>query len=178
MITIDKIKQLREETGVSITECKKALEESVGDLKMAKEILRKRGQDFAKKRIEKETEQGIIEGYIHSGKKIGVMVELRCESDFVAKSDSFQKLAHELCLQIAAISPEEVDELHSSSRRGDGRRNLFLRPSPPFVNARVTELLGQPWIKDESKNIKKLIEEHIAKFGENIILKRFVRYEL
>ena len=163
MITIDKIKQLREETGVSITECKKALEESVGDLKMAKEILRKRGQDFAKKRIEKETEQGIIEGYIHSGKKIGVMVELRCESDFVAKSDSFQKLAHELCLQIAAISPEEVDELHSS---------------PPFVNARVTELLGQPWIKDESKNIKELIEEHIAKFGENIILKRFVRYEL
>ena len=163
MITIDKIKQLREETGVSITECKKALEESVGDLKMAKEILRKRGQDFAKKRIEKETEQGIIESYMHPGKKIGTMLELRCESDFVAKSEDFQKLAHELCLQIAAISPEEVDELHSS---------------PPFANARVTELLEQPWIKDESKNIKELIEEHIAKFGENIILKRFVRYEL
>ena len=163
MITIDKIKQLREETGLSIGECQKALKEANGDLAKAKEILRKRGQDFAKKRIEKETEQGIIEGYIHSGKKIGVMVELRCESDFVAKSDSFQKLAHELCLQIAAISPEEVDELHSS---------------PPFANARVTELLEQPWIKDESKNIKELIEEHIAKFGENIILKRFVRYEL
>ena len=178
MITIDKIKQLREETGLSIGECQKALKEANGDLAKAKEILRKRGQDFAKKRIEKEVGHGIIESYIHPGKKIGTMLELRCESDFVAKSEDFQKLAHELCLQIAAISPEEVDELHSSSRRGDGRRNLFLRPSPPFANARVTELLEQPWIKDESKNIKELIEEHIAKFGENIILKRFVRYEL
>jgi len=148
MISIDQIKQLREVTGVSISECKKALQEANGDEVKAKEILIKRGQDFAKKRIEKETGQGIIESYIHSGKKIGVMVELRCESDFVAKSGDFQKLAHELCLQIAAISPEEV------------------------------ELLEQPWIKDESKNIKELIEEHIAKFGENIILKRFIRYEL
>ena len=148
MITIDKIKQLREETGLSIGECQKALKEANGDLVKAKEILRKRGQDFAKKRIEKEAGQGIIENYIHPGKKIGTMLELRCESDFVAKSDSFQKLAHELCLQIAAISPEE------------------------------TELLEQPWIKDESKIIKELIEEHIAKFGENIILKRFIRYEL
>jgi len=163
MITIDKIKQLREETGLSIGECQKALKEANGDLAKAKEILRKRGQDFAKKRIEKEVGQGIIESYIHPGKKIGTMLELRCESDFVAKSEDFQKLAHELCLQIAAISPEEVDELHSS---------------PPFANARVTELLEQPWIKDKSKNIKELIEEHIAKFGENIILKRFVRYEL
>jgi len=148
MITIDKIKQLREETGLSIGECQNALKEANGDLAMAKEILRKRGQDFAKKRIEKETGQGIIESYIHPGKKIGTMLELRCESDFVAKSEDLQKLAHELCLQIAAISPEEI------------------------------ELLGQPWIKDESKNIKELIEEHIAKFGENIILKRFIRYEL
>ena len=163
MITIDQIKQLREVTGVSISECKKALQEANGDGAKAKEILRKRGQDFAKKRIEKEAGQGIIESYIHPGKKIGTMLELRCESDFVAKSEDFQKLAHELCLQIAAISPEEVDELHSS---------------PPFANARVTELLRQPWIKDESKNIKELIEEHIAKFGENIILKRFIRYEL
>jgi len=148
MVGLEQIKQLREETGLSIGECQKALKDAKGDLAMAKEILRKRGQDFAKKRIEKETGQGIIESYIHSGKKIGAMVELRCESDFVAKSGDFQKLAHELCLQIAAIFTEEV------------------------------ELLEQPWIKDESKNIKELIEEHIAKFGENIILKRFIRYEL
>lgn len=148
MVTIDEIKQLREETGVSITECQKALKEAAGDLKTAKEILRKRGKDFAKKRIEKETGQGIIESYIHPGKRVGVMVELRCESDFVAKSQDFQKLAHELCLQIAAISPEE------------------------------NPLLEQPWIRDESKTIKELIDEYLAKFGENIILKRFVRYEL
>ncbi len=164
MITIDKIKQLREETGLSIGECQKALEEANGDGAKAKEILRKRGQDFAKKRIEKEAGQGIIESYIHPGKKIGTMLELRCESDFVAKSEDFQKLAHELCLQIAAISPEEI--LLGDEPKGS---------SSPFAVAWVLE---QPWIKDESKNIKELIEEHIAKFGENIILKRFIRYEL
>ena len=164
MISIDQIKQLREVTGVSISECKKALQEANGDLVIAKEILRKRGRDFAKKRIEKEAGQGIIENYIHPGKKIGTMLELRCESDFVAKSEDFQKLAHELCLQIAAISPEEVPS-----------GNEDKSSSSPFAAAWVLE---QPWIKDESKNIKELIEEHIAKFGENIILKRFIRYEL
>ncbi len=180
MITIDKIKQLREETGLSIGECQKALEEANGDGAKAKEILRKRGQDFAKKRIEKEAGQGIIESYIHPGKKIGTMLELRCESDFVAKSEDFQKLAHELCLQIAAISPEEVDEVGTSSPPFANARVVDESgvSSPPFANARVTEFLRQPWIKDESKNIKELIEEHIAKFGENIILKRFIRYEL
>jgi len=178
MISIDQIKQLREITGVSISECKKALQEANGDGTKAKEILRKRGQDFAKKRIEKEAGQGIIESYIHSGKKIGVMVELRCESDFVAKSEDFQKLAHELCLQIAAISPEEVDELHSSSATESRLRDEGGKESEALFDFAVAWVLEQPWIKDESKNIKELIEEHIAKFGENIILKRFIRYEL
>jgi len=145
---IEKIKILREETGFSIGECKKALEEAGEDLEKAKEILKKKGQDFAQKRISRETGQGIIESYIHAGKKLGVMIELRCESDFVAKSPDFQKLAHEICLQIAAISPEE------------------------------TPLLEQPWIKDESKTIKQLIDEYIGKFGENIVLKNFVRYQI
>lgn len=148
MITIDKIKKLRGETGVSISECQKALKKAKGDLKKAKEILRKSGQELAKKRKEKKTEEGIIESYIHQGKRIGVMVELNCESDFVVRSEDFQKLAHELCLQIAAISPEE------------------------------TPLFNQPWIRDETKTIKDLIDEYIAKFGENIIIKRYVRYEI
>jgi len=148
MITINQIKQLREETGLSISECKKALQEAKGDLKKAKEILKKMGLDFAKKRVEKETEFGIIESYIHSGKRIGVMVELCCESDFVARSEGFQKLAHELCLQIAAISPEEFP------------------------------LFNQPYIRDETKTVKELIDEYIAKFGENIVLKRFARFEI
>jgi elongation factor Ts len=148
MVSIDQIKKLRDETDLSIGECQKALQEAKGDIERAKEILIKRGKKLAQKRLERETGQGIVEAYVHPGKKIGAMVELRCESDFVARSQDFQKLAHELCLQIAAIPPEEQ------------------------------ELMKQPWIKDEQKTIRELIDESIAKFGENIILKRFVRYAL
>jgi len=147
MITIDKIKQLREITAASITDCKKALEKANGDLEKAKEILKEWGKDFAKKKTERLTSQGIIESYIHPNKKIGVLIELDCETDFVAKNQIFKNLAHELCLQIAAMGEE-----------------------PP--------LLEQPWIKDESRTIKELIEEYIAKLGENIAVKRFTRYEI
>jgi len=148
MVSIDQIKQLREETELSISECKKALEESKGDFEKAKKVLKHWGKKFAEKKEGKETGEGLVESYIHSNKRIGAMIELGCQSDFVARSDDFQKLAHELCLQIVAISAEEIP------------------------------LLEQPWIRDETKKIKDLIEEHIAKFGENIIIKRFVRYEL
>ena len=117
-------------------------------MKKAKEILKKLGRGFAKIKKEREVKSGLIESYIHSGKKIGAMVELHCESDFVAHSEDFQKLAHELCLQIAAIDPENIP------------------------------LLEQLWIRDETKRIRDLIDEYIAKFGENIVLKRFTRYEL
>ncbi len=148
MVTLDEIKKLREDTGVSISDCKKALVEAKGDKEKAKDILRKLGQGFAGKRTDKETKAGLIESYIHPGKKIGVMIEIHCESDFVARSEDFQKLAHELCLQIAAISPEEIP------------------------------LFNQVWIRDEKRTVKDLIGEYIAKLGENIILQRFVRYEL
>jgi len=148
MNLVEKIKKLREETEISIAECKKALEEAKGDLEKAKEILKKRYGEMAKKRKERETKEGIIEAYIHPGKKIGVLLELRCESDFVAKNPEFQKLAHELCLQIAAIDPKEVP------------------------------LLEQNWIRDESKKIKDLISEYIAKFDENITVERFARFQI
>ena len=148
MVTVDQIKRLREETGVSISECKKALEEAKGDVKKAKEILKKLGSSFARAKKKKEVKAGLIESYIHSGKKIGAMVELHCESDFVTHSEDFQKLAHELCLQIAAIDPENIP------------------------------LLKQLWIRDETKRIRDLIDEYISKFGENIILKRFARFEI
>jgi len=149
MISIEQIKKLRNKTGVSITECKKALEEAEGDIGKAKEILRKRGQDFAQKRLNRETKEGIINSYIHPGMKVGVLIELQCESDFVARSKDFHELAHELCLQIAA-SPSDGEN----------------------------PLLEQEWIKDQTKTVNELIDEYIAKFGENIILKRFTRYEL
>lgn len=148
MIDIDQIKQLREETGVSVSECKKALTEAKGDTKKAKEILIKWGKDFAEKKKTREVKEGIIESYIHPGRKIGAMVELHCESDFVARSEDFQKLAHELCLQIVAIDPEK------------------------------TSLMQQLWIRDEAKTVKDLVQEYIAKLGENIIIKKFIRYEL
>jgi len=148
MVNVNQLKQLREETGISIAECKKALEEARGDFQMAKEILKKWGKNFAKKKLQRKTKQGIIESYIHSNKKVGAMIELGCETDFVAKNPEFQKLAHELTLQVAAINPEE------------------------------TPLLEQPWIKDETKTIKDLVDEYMAKLGENIVIKRFVRYEL
>lgn len=148
MITIEQIKQLRSLTSAPITECKKALEESGGDIDEARRVLRKLGQDFARKRELRGTKAGLIDSYIHSGKKLGVLLELNCESDFVVRSEDFQKLAHELCLQIAAFPAEE------------------------------TPLLEQPWIKDQTKTVKDLIDEYISKFGENITIKRFTRYEL
>ena len=148
MVNIDQIKQLRDETGAGPSDCKKALTEAKNDLERAKEILRKWGKELAGKKSARKTGVGLIESYIHPNKKIGAMLELRCETDFVAKSEDFKNLAHELCLQIAAMEPQE------------------------------DSLMFQPWIKDETKTIKNLIEEYIAKVGENIEIKRFTRYEI
>ena len=147
MVSIKQIKQLREETGVSIGECNKALAESGGNIEKAKEILQRLGKELAEKKKDRVTSHGLIESYIHTNKKLGVLLELNCETDFVAKSKDFQDLAHELCLQVAAIEEE-------------------------------LPLLSQSWIKDESKTVKQLIDECIGKIGENIAVKRFIRYEL
>ena len=164
MITVDQIKKLREETGVSISECQKALKETEGDIEKAKEILKKRSSGFAAKKSEREAKEGIVDSYIHPGKKIGVLLELGCESDFVAKSEDFQKLAHELCLQIAAVSLEEIPA-------GD-------KPKGSSFEFPVAWVLEQPWIKDEQKTVKNLIDEYISKIGENIILRKITRYEI
>jgi len=147
MVTIDQIKELREQTAVSVSECKKALEEAKGDAAKAKEILKKWGKDLAGKKTSRETCQGIIDAYIHPNKKVGVLLELACETDFVAKSNDFRNLAHELCLQIAAMG-EEIP------------------------------LLEQPWVKDSAKTVKSLIDECIAKLGENMTVKRLIRYNI
>ncbi|MCD6402498.1 translation elongation factor Ts [bacterium] len=149
MVNIEKVKQLREETGVSVIECKKALEESKGDIKKARELLKEKGEMILEKKAQREAKEGIIESYIHPNKKIGVLIELNCETDFVARSKKFQELAHELCLQIAAMAPENVETL-----------------------------MEQPWIKDETKTIKGFISEAIVKLGENIIVKRFQRFQI
>jgi len=148
MVSIEKIKELRNVTGISISECKKALKKSGGDIKKAKEFLKEVGKKMVQKRMDKETKAGVIDAYIHMESKVGVLVELNCESDFVARSEDFKKLAHELCLQIAVGSSNNIP------------------------------ILERKWIKDESRTIKDLINENIGKFGENISIKRFIRYEL
>jgi elongation factor Ts len=147
MVTIEQVKKLRDETLVSVAECRRALETAGGDNDKAKEILKQWGKDLAKKKLDRQTSQGIIESYIHPNKKVGVLLELDCETDFVAKSQDFQKLSHELCLQVAAIG-EDIP------------------------------LLEQAWIKDNSKTIKDLIGEYVGKIGENVLIRRFVRYDV
>ena len=194
MITINQIKQLRQETGVSISECKKALEESNGDIEKAKEILRKWGKDLAGKKKEREANQGIVEAYVHPNRKVGAMLGLHCESDFVARSEEFQNLAHEICLQITAMNPSFVREEDIPEHFLDGKKKIYSEQvkdsgNPQKIVDQIIEgklkkykeeicLLSQAWIKDDTKTINDLVNEAIAKIGENIVVERFSRYEI
>ncbi len=194
MITIQLLKQLREETDVSVTECKKALEESKGDIGLAKEILRKWGKDLAGKKSEREVKQGIIESYIHPNKKVGAVLKILCETDFVAKSEQFQQLAHEICLQIVASKPLFLKDEDIPEDFLDGEKKIYQEQfkdsgKPQKIIDGIIEgklkkykkevsLLSQAWIKDETKTIKDLIDEYVAKLGENIVLEQFRRYEI
>ncbi len=194
MPDINQIKELREQTGVSIIECKKALEEAEGDFEKAKEVLRKWGKELANKKSKREAKQGIIESYIHPNKKIGVLLSLRCETDFVAKSEEFQKLAHEICLHIAAMKPLFLNEEEIPEEYLDGERKIYFEQfkdsgKPAEVVKQIIEgklkkykeeisLLSQPWIRDESRTIKDLINSYVAKIGENITIEKFSRFEI
>jgi elongation factor Ts len=194
MVTIDQIKQLREETGVSPTEIKKALEQSQGDVEKAKEILRNWGKTLANKKLNRETRQGIIETYLHPNSKAGVLLDIRCESDFVAKSPEFKNLAHEICLQIAAMKPLFVKDSDIPEEFLDGEKKIYTEQvkdsgKPANIVEQIIEgklskykesvsLLSQQWIKDDTRTIKNLIEEAVGKIGENIEVKKFTRYEI
>ena len=194
MSNIEQIKQLRQETDVSFVQCQKAVEEAKGDIELAKEILRKWGSQLAQKKSDREVEQGIVGSYIHPNGKIGVLVELLCESDFVAKSDDFKKLIHEVCLQIAAAKPlylktEDIsadvlekeksiyqEQLQDSDKPQEVLEQIFNGKINKFQKA--SSLLSQNWIKDETKTIQDLVEEYITKLKENIVIKKFTRYEI
>ena len=194
MAEIESIKKLREETGISLAECRKALEEAEGDIEKAKELLRKRGEAVAQKKGERSVGAGLIDSYIHSNKKLGVMIELNCETDFVARSEDFQNLAHEICLQIASMNPlfvreEEIPEeiLKKEKETYEEQAKALNKPKEiveGIVKGKMEKykkdncLINQLWIKDENKTIQNLINEYIAKTGENILVKRFARYEL
>jgi len=188
------LKQLREETGISMMECKKALEESSWDIKRAKEILREKGKEMIKSRSSREMSKGIVEAYIHMNGKIGVMLELLCESDFVAKSDEFKKLAHEIALQVAATRPLFVKSEDISGEFLDNEIKIYKKQfegsnKPENIVNQIIEgkvkkyktevsLMDQPWVKDTSKTIQDLIVEARAKIGENITVGKFARFEI
>jgi elongation factor Ts len=194
MNSIEQIKQLRDETGVSPVEIKKALAEANGDAAKAKELLRIWGKKIVDKKSSKSAMQGIVDFYIHPNAKTGVLLEIRCETDFVASSPEFKDLAHQICLQIAALKPLFVSEEQIPAEVLDGETKIYQAEvagsgKPENIASQIVEgklkkykesisLLAQPWIKDDSKTIKSLIEDVIAKVGENIEVKKFARYEI
>ena len=163
-LSVTTIKELRERTGAGIMDCKRALEETAGDLGKAEDILVKQGIASAAKKATRSTEEGIVESYIHSGGRIGVLLEVNCETDFVARTDDFRELAHDLAMQVAAMAPSYV----SSEEVPDGEDS----------DSAETVLMHQPFIKDPSKSIQDLVNEGIGKLGENIRVRRFTRFSL
>lgn len=161
-IPIEDIKELRELTGAGIKDCRDALIEAKGNKDKALEILRERGFAKAERRRGREAREGLIEAYIHQGGRIGALVEVNCETDFVARTEEFRELAHDIALQVAAMSPKYLspDEI-----KGD-------------EDPKEVCLLLQPFIKDTGKTVEERIKETIAKLGENITVRRFVRFEL
>ena len=193
-ITTQMIKELREKTGAGIVDCKKALVEAGGDIEKAVEILRKKGAAKAAKKAERATAEGAVFSYIHGGGKVGVLVELNCETDFVARNETFKELGHEITMQIAAMSPEyvskeEVPAEVIEKEKEVLREQALAEGKPEHIVEKIVEgrlakfysekcLLEQPWIKDDSKTIKDLITDYITKLGENIKVRRFARFEV
>lgn len=191
---LDKIKQLRELTGVSIAECQKAIKESGGDIEKACFILKKASLAAADKRSERKAGSGIIESYIHMNGRIGVLVELRCETDFVARNEDFKELAHNLAMQIAALNPLFVSKDNVPSEKKSEIEEAFIKDieglnkskeiAEKIVKGKVDAilkeqvLLEQPFIKDQNMTVSDFLKEAIQKFGENIKIARFIRFEV
>lgn len=193
-VTAAMVKELREITGAGMMDCKKALNETQGDIQKAVDYLREKGLAAAKKKAGRVAAEGVVEAYIHGGGRIGVMVEVNCETDFVAKTDAFKDLARDIAMQIAATNPlfvrrEEVDEAVLEHEREVLRAQALNEGKPEkiiekMIAGRIEKyykeicLMEQPFIKDPDQTIADLINSNIAKIGENISVRRFSRYQL
>ena len=164
MVTVDDVRRLREETGAGVMDAKRALDETGGDFAKARQLLRERGIASAAKRAERETNQGIVESYIHGQGRIGALVELNCETDFVARTEAVRTLARDVAMQVAAMNPA-------------GLRPEDV-PEDAIGGQKANALLTQPFIKDGGKTIEQLIQDVIASTGENVRVARFARFEL
>lgn len=193
-VDLEKIKELREKTGVSVALCKQALEEGKGDIEKAVEILRKKGTLIAAKKSGRAANEGVVESYIHHSGKIGVLVELNCETDFVAKQEKFKALAKEVAMQIAATNPsflkkedippdviEKEKEIYAEQIRKQGKPENVIEK---IVTGKLDKfyqdacLLNQTYFRDEKKKISDLLSETVAALGENIVIRRFLRYQV
>jgi elongation factor Ts len=193
-ITPKLVMELRAKTGAGMMDCKRALEESAGDFEKAIKLLREKGLSQAAKRAGKETKQGIIFSYIHPGAKIGVMLELNCETDFVARTSDFQTLGKDLTMQIAASSPLVVNREDLSAELIAREREIYRNQAlgsgkPEKVVDKIVEgklekfyheacLMDQPFIKNDQETVGQLVTAVIAKLGENIVVRRFARFQL
>jgi elongation factor Ts len=193
-ITTEMIKELRAATGAGVLDCRKALTEANGDFQKAVEYLREKGLATAAKRADRKASEGVIELYSHGGGRVGVMVEVNCETDFVARSEAFRNLAHEIALQIAAASPryireEEIPAEVLEQELEIARKRALEEGKPAEIAERIAQgrlekfkdevvLLRQPYIRDENLTVHQLLLQNIAAIGENIVIRRFQRWEL
>lgn len=193
-VSLELIKELREKTGAGISDCKKALSESKGDLEKAIQIIREKGLATAAKKAGRVAQEGLIESYIHLNGRIGVLVEINCETDFVAKTDEFRALAHDIALHVAGAGPQYLTseqvpqdivdkekEILAGQAKNEGLSGEQLKK---VVEERLNRffsencLMDQPFIRDPDKTIADLIGETVGRIGENIVIRRFVRYQL
>ncbi|MEW5923386.1 MAG: translation elongation factor Ts [Candidatus Zixiibacteriota bacterium] len=193
-ITAQLVKDLREKTGAGMMDCKKALSETGGDMEKAIHYLREKGIAKAASKAGRSTKEGIIASYIHAGSKLGVMVEINCETDFVARTPDFQTFAKDVAMQVAASNPlavsrEELSQTKIAEEREIYRQQALNEGKPEKILDKIVDgklekyysevcLLEQPFVKDSDKTIQDLINETIAKLGENISVRRFVRFQL
>jgi elongation factor Ts len=192
--TIEKIKQLREETAAGMMDVKRALEASGGDLEGARRVLRERGQAIAQKKSARETHEGLIEAYVHFNGRVGVLVEVNCETDFVARTPEFRGFARNVALHVAsmnpvAVSPEDIPQEVLDEERSIAEKQAAQMGKPENITQRIVEgrvkkfvsekaLLTQAYVKEPDKTVGDLLQETIQKVGENVVVRRFVRYEL
>ncbi len=191
-INARQVKELREATGAGVMDCKEALKESAGDVDKAAEILRTQGLAEAQKKAGRTTEEGLVDSYIHLGGKIGVLLEINCETDFVARTDDFQDLAHDICLQVAAADPtyidrEDIPDDVLDQEKGILREQAKQEGKPDHIVEKIVEgrlekyysqvcLLDQAYVRDPDMTIDELLKDAIATLGENIQIRRFVRF--
>jgi elongation factor Ts len=193
-VTADQVRELRERTGAGMMECKKALQEAGGDFEKAIHALRKSGIAKAEKRSGRDAAEGLIESYIHPGNRVGVLIEVNCETDFVARTDEFSALVRDIAMQVAAAGADYVRREEVAADRLDRERDIYAaqlreqgKPEPmilKIVEGKLNKfysevcLMEQPFIKDDKKTIGELVTEASSKTGENIVVRRFTRFRL